>query len=188
MPIFPAWLKQQLSCIVARSPEIIHLRSLSEDPHQLVNEWHTYFVKGYKFHTQTWIKGKKTINNGEFVKGVTEGVEDDFYGVIRHIYELVYNYMDLKNKVVLFYGDWHDPSSRGTKIDKKKYNNVEVRIDRKYKEYDPFIMAHNVRQVYYMPYPSIQPSKRGWYVVIKSNPLGYIETDGVLHTKMMTFH
>ncbi|CAK8536439.1 unnamed protein product [Lathyrus sativus] len=51
---FPAWFKQQLYFIVAPSPEIIHLRSLSEGPHQRANEWHTYFVNGYKFHTQTW--------------------------------------------------------------------------------------------------------------------------------------
>ncbi|CAK8575756.1 unnamed protein product [Lathyrus sativus] len=53
-------------------------------------------------------------------------------------------------------------------------------MDRKYKEYDPFIMTHNVRQVYYVPYPSIQPSKRGWCVIIKSNPMGYIKSDGLM--------
>ena len=53
-------------------------------------------------------------------------------------------------------------------------------MDRKYKEYDPFIMAHNVRQVYYVPYPSIQPRKRGWYVAIKYNPIGHIETGDVI--------
>lgn len=53
-------------------------------------------------------------------------------------------------------------------------------MDRVYKEYDPFIMKYNVRKVYYVPYPSIQPSKWGWCVVIKSNPMGYIETNGVM--------
>ncbi|CAK8540707.1 unnamed protein product [Lathyrus sativus] len=53
-------------------------------------------------------------------------------------------------------------------------------MDRKYKKYDPLKMAHNVRKVYYIPYPSIQPSKRGWYVIIKSSPMGYIESDGVM--------
>ncbi|CAK8534719.1 unnamed protein product [Lathyrus sativus] len=53
-------------------------------------------------------------------------------------------------------------------------------MDTKYKEYNPFIMAHNVRQVYYIPYLSIQPSKRGWCVLIKSNPVGYIKFDGVM--------
>ena len=41
-------------------------------------------------------------------------------------------------------------------------------------------MAHNVRQVYYVPYPSITPRKWEWCVVIKSNPMGYIGTDDVM--------
>jgi len=31
-------------------------------------------------------------------------------------------------------------------------HNVDIRVDKKYNVYDPFIMAHNVRQVYYVPY------------------------------------
>ncbi|KAI5401719.1 hypothetical protein KIW84_066259 [Lathyrus oleraceus] len=113
------------------------------------------------------------------INRVTDGGEDDFYGTITHIYELVYNYLDCENKVVLFYCDWYDISARGTKID-KKYNTVEIRMDRRYKEYDPFIMSHIVRQVYYVPYPSTQPRKRGWCVVIKTKPLGHIEADDVV--------
>lgn len=45
-------------------------------------------------------KGKKTINNGVFVKGVTNDGEYNFYSVVTHIYELVYNYLDSENKVV----------------------------------------------------------------------------------------
>ncbi|CAJ2661678.1 unnamed protein product [Trifolium pratense] len=44
--------------------------------------------------------GKKTINSGVYVKGVSDGGEDDFYGVIKHIFELSYRY---DNNVVLFY-------------------------------------------------------------------------------------
>ncbi|XP_058774567.1 uncharacterized protein LOC131648855 [Vicia villosa] len=76
---FPSWFKQQL---------------------------HTSFVNGYKFHSDEWTEGKKTINSGMFLKRVTDGGEDDFYGVITHIYELEYNYLDSENKVVLFYCDW----------------------------------------------------------------------------------
>lgn len=38
-------------------------------------------------------------------------------------------------------------------------------------------MAHNVRQVYYVPYPPTLPRKRGWSVAIKINPRGRIETE-----------
>ncbi|CAL5213134.1 unnamed protein product [Lathyrus oleraceus] len=49
-------------------------------------------------------------------------------------------------------------------------------MDRRYKEYDPFIMSHIVRQVYYVPHPSIVSRKQGWCVVIKTKPFGHIET------------
>ncbi|CAL5194221.1 unnamed protein product [Lathyrus oleraceus] len=53
-------------------------------------------------------------------------------------------------------------------------------MDIRYKEYGPFIKSHIVRQVYYVPYPSIVPCKRGRYVVIKTKPLGHIETDEIV--------
>src|SRR4051812_18410288 len=67
MLYFPSWLKQQLACDVESSPQLLHLRNLVEDPIKSVNKWHTYFVNGYKFHTDEWKEGKKTINSGVFV-------------------------------------------------------------------------------------------------------------------------
>ena len=61
------------------------LRDLSNWPFKCVKEWHTYFVNEYKFHTDSWSKGKKTINSGVYAKGLTEGVGDDFYGIIQKI-------------------------------------------------------------------------------------------------------
>lgn len=56
------------------------------------------------------LKEKKPISNDVFVKGVTDGGEDDFYEVVTHIYELVYNYLDSENKFALFYCNCYDPS------------------------------------------------------------------------------
>ena len=66
--------------------QIFHLRGLADGPRRLVKEWHTYFVNEYKFHTQSRTVGKKTINSGVYVKGVSEGGEYDFYDVIKHIF------------------------------------------------------------------------------------------------------
>lgn len=54
---------------------------MSEGHVQCANKWHTYFVNEYEFHNQTHTKGKKTINT----ERVTNGGEDDLYGVIIHI-------------------------------------------------------------------------------------------------------
>lgn len=53
-------------------------------------------------------------------------------------------------------------------------------MDRRYKKYDPFIMSHIVRQVYYVPYPSIVTHKRGWCFVNKTKPLDHIEIDDLV--------
>jgi len=52
-------------------------------------------------------------------------------------------------------------------------------MDRSYNLFDPFISAHNVRQVYYVPYLATRRDKRGWCVAIKTKPRGYIESDHV---------
>ena len=49
-----------------------------------------YFVNGNKFHTKTWVDGKKTTNIDSYVKGVIDVGEEDFYAIIHYIYELEY--------------------------------------------------------------------------------------------------
>lgn len=173
---FPSWFRQQVY-LQEPTPFNQHLRNLSNGPHSSFKEWHTYFVNGYKFHTQSWTEGKETINSGVSIKGVTEVGENDWYGVIEHIYEITYPYLDYKKNVVLFYCKWFDPSSpRGTRINAMT-NTVDICTSRRYGAFDPFVMAHNVRQVYYVPYPSKMITKRGWCVAIKTKPRGRIETN-----------
>ena len=109
---------------------------------------------------------------------MTRGNPDDFYGVIQHIYELEYNTTSYPKRVVLFYCHWFDPTSRGTRVD-PKYGTVKILMDKSYNLFDPFINAHNVRQVYYVPYPTTKRDKCGWCVAIKMKPRGYIEFDHV---------
>ncbi|GAU34021.1 hypothetical protein TSUD_393670 [Trifolium subterraneum] len=165
------------------SSEEITLEQSSARTHEFfpqwshVKQWHTYFVNGYKFHTKSWTEGKKTNNSGMCMKSVTENGEGDFYGVIEDIFEIEYNYLDNKNMVVLFYCSWFDPSSRGTKFDSKT-NTVDIQMTRRYELFDPFAIANNVTQVYYVPYPSTRVDKRGWCSAIMTKPRGRIEKDG----------
>ena len=52
-------------------------------------------------------------------------------------------------------------------------------MDKSYNLFDTFISTHNVRQVYYVPYPTTRRDKCGWCVAIKMKPRGYIESDHV---------
>ncbi|WJX83272.1 hypothetical protein P8452_65944 [Trifolium repens] len=173
---FPNWFRQHVYHLEP-TPMIQHLRNLSDGPVSNVKQWHTYFVNGYKFHTQSWTEGKETRNSGVCMKGITENDESDFYGVIDNIIEISYNYLDYKKAVVLFYCNWYDPSNRGTKYNSKT-NTVDIKMNRRYQPFDPFAIAHNVRQVYYAPYPSTQTDKRGWCAAITTKPRGRIEKDG----------
>jgi len=98
------------------------------------------------------------INIGVHIKGLIEGGANDFYGVIQHIFKLEYNTTSYLKRVVLFYCHWFDPTSRGTRVD-PKYGIVEIRMDKRYNLFDPFISSHNIRQMYYVPYPTIRRDK-----------------------------
>ena len=136
-----------------------------------------YFVNGYKFHTRALSDGKNTMNCGVYVKGVTQNGEDNYYGFVERIYELEYE--GLPNTIVLFYCQWYDPSNRGTKVH-PQYRIVEINMSRRYQHFDPFIIAQQARQVYYLNYPATCGRElRGWCVAIATKPRGHIEVDDI---------
>jgi len=94
------------------------------------------------------------------------------------MYKVEYNSSTSEKKVILFYCGWFDPSRRGTRVD-SKYGTVDIKMDRRYVLFDPFIIAHNVQQVYYVPYPASGTNKRGWCVAIKTKCRGYIDSSDV---------
>ncbi|CAJ2661338.1 unnamed protein product [Trifolium pratense] len=52
-------------------------------------------------------------------------------------------------------------------------------MNMRYQLFDPFAIAHNVRQVYFVPYPSTRVDKRGWCTAIMTKPRGEIEKGGI---------
>ena len=69
--------------------------------------------------------------------------------------------------------------SRGTRVD-PKYGTMEIQMDKRYTLFDPFIIAHNERKVYYVSYPTIRRDKRGWCVAIKTKPRGYMKSEYII--------
>ncbi|XP_073226903.1 uncharacterized protein [Cicer arietinum] len=147
---FPIWLKAYVNneANEVTNKDII---ALSRGPSSMAISWNIYFVNGYTFHTKAYNINKKTINSGVHVRGLTEGGEDDYYGTINYIIEL--DYFGLKDKVALFYCEWFDPTKNwGTKIH-PQYQIVDIKMDKRYRLYDPFILVQKSRQVYYVTYP-----------------------------------
>ena len=53
-------------------------------------------------------------------------------------------------------------------------------MSKRYRPFDPFILANNVRQVYYVPFPAFWSiDKSGWCVAIQTKPRGRIESNEV---------
>ncbi|KAK6782421.1 hypothetical protein RDI58_020217 [Solanum bulbocastanum] len=120
-----------------------------------------------------------TDNSGVYIQGDVDGTGQtiEYYDFIHEIIEVRYSGWP-KKKIVLFRYEWFDPSHRGTKVD-HQYNIIEVKHTRKYRSYDPFIIAQNAKQVYYASYP-LRRDKADWWVVIKTKHVGRIEIDNVL--------
>jgi hypothetical protein len=99
-----------------------------------------------------------------------EGHESKYYGIIKNIIE--YNFARNKNlKIVFFDCDWYDPN-QGTR--ENKFGMVEVKHAHWLHGCNPFVLAHQVEQVYYISYPYEKLS--AWWVVYRMNPHQQLHT------------
>ncbi|KAK2436720.1 hypothetical protein QL285_021692 [Trifolium repens] len=163
---FPNWLKAYVQD--ERNGTINpYVKALSWGPCSEATSWHMYFVNGYKFHTHYILQNE----------GITNGGENDFYGIIQNILQLEYN--DFDDKITLFHCEWFDPTKNsGTRV-QKQYNIVDIKMNKRYRQYDSFILAQKARQVYYVAYPEMCRNLRGWCAAITTKPRGHVEIDNV---------
>lgn len=152
------------------------LRSLAHGPMIKVTSWPMYFCRGYIFHTYDYGKDKKNANYGVCVKGTSSsglGEEHDYYGVLREILELQYPGKDHLTLVV-FKCDWYD-STIGKGIRVNKSGIIDVNASKAYGKYDPFVLASQVDQVCYIPYPRVTQKKdQQWKAAIVIQPRGKV--------------
>jgi len=146
------------------------LRCVSQGFNSKVNMYEKYDVNGYRFHTeghQNSRPGAKTINTGVFTKG-----QDDFdyYGRLQNVYELTFNTGPVELNLVVFRCHWFDP--RDGQRNTPSIGLVEVRPSSTYSGSDVFVVAHQARQVYYLPYPCQKEVLQGWEVVYQVSPHG----------------
>jgi Domain of unknown function (DUF4216) len=126
-----------------------------------------YDVNGYRFHTRAYGANKKTTNSGVCVKGSNwQGTVKDYYGIIEEIIQL--EYVGANNTIVLFKCNWFD-TNHGVRVD-EEHGLVEVNHRSSLRKYEPFVLAYQVIQVYYVPYPSRKRERQDWLVAIKTKP------------------
>ncbi|GKV13664.1 hypothetical protein SLEP1_g24649 [Rubroshorea leprosula] len=91
----------------------------------------------------------------------------NFYGVLQEIIQIEYYESIHQQAIVLFKCDWYEiPPAQGVQVD-QKHRLVDINPRRYLRSYEPFILASQARQVYYIPYPSINHERRGWIAALK---------------------
>ncbi|KAL0307134.1 UNVERIFIED_CONTAM: hypothetical protein Sradi_6130700 [Sesamum radiatum] len=124
-----------------------------------------YFVNGYNFQTERHNTGKSTMNCEVYVKSSSYiDRENDFYRIIEEIIQLTYPLIQNLH-IVLFKCHWVDPV-RGMKVN-PRYHLVDVNFKKLYQKDDPFILAQQEVQVYFMEYQSMKRDKADWMAACK---------------------
>jgi len=136
-----------------------------------------YDVNGYRFRSEQYEKGRSgltTCNTGVCVSSYDEsGNVLDYYGVIEDIIKIVWE-GSMPLELVLFYCRWFDPTPNGLRRT-ENLGLVEIKHTSRLSNFDPFVMAAQVSQVYYLPYPcKNREDLMDWSVVYKVAPHGHI--------------
>jgi hypothetical protein len=92
-----------------------------------------------------------------------------YYGVIKDIIKISWE-GTMQLELVIFECDWFDPTAIGVRRT-KNISLVEVKHSSRLSNFEPFVLASQVKQVYYLPYPcnSTQDLSE-WWVVYQVTP------------------
>jgi len=130
------------------------LKALSRGPNTAAKRFSGYVINGYRFHTMKRDARRKTQNSGVTLVSLTESfasTKDEnpktglvtYYGRINDIIELDY-YGQLK--FVLFKCDWFEAKD-------EKYALTSVNFNKKCCQSEPFVLASQVHQCFYVQDP-----------------------------------
>jgi hypothetical protein len=141
------------------------LYHLSLGPDRQVRSYRGCIVNGVRFHTKECAKTRTIQNSGVVVKGGYNTLDDEYYGELKNIFELCY---PGRNRVYLFECDWWDTGSNTQGIRKEQGFTI-VNTSRKWYESDPFILACQAAQVFYLSDPKLGGSWKVAQTLINRN-------------------
>ncbi|CAN6219500.1 unnamed protein product [Urochloa humidicola] len=173
------WFKDQ--CM--QSPTIHSaLRQMSYGFCTRVHCYGCYDVNGYRFRSELYESGRSgltTYNSGVCVSSYDEsGNILKYYGIIEDIIKIVWE-GSLPLELVLFYCRWFDPTTKGLRRT-ENLGLLEIKHTSRLSNFDPFVMANQVSQVYYLPYACKKRADlRDWWVVFKVAPHGHIPPNNI---------
>ncbi|XP_040380983.1 uncharacterized protein LOC102709376 isoform X2 [Oryza brachyantha] len=172
-PDFFDWFKE---CMVTSSIDIA-LHQISYGFRQRVSSYGCYDVNGYRFRSEEYERtrfGLTTVNTGVCVCCIDENDNElEYYGVIKDIIKIKWE-GNLQLEIVLFDCQWFDPTVRGTRRT-ENLGLVEIKCTSRLSVFEPFVMASQVKQVYYVPYACKNRSDLAdWWVAYQVSPRGCV--------------
>ena len=151
---FSSWLETRLRGDNTVSDE---LYSLSRGPSSTVLTYKGYEINGNTFYTIAQDKKSTNQNSGVRFDAATEnGQKVTYYGYIEEIWELDYG---PSFKVPLFRCKWFKLTGGGVKVD-EQYGMTMVDFNNLGYLDEPFVLAKDVAQVFYVKDMSSKPRKR----------------------------
>jgi len=155
-----------------------------------VTSYGCYDVNGYRFRSEKYERGRPgltTINTGVCVTSYDENNNAlEYYGVIEDIIKIEWE-GSLKLELVLFYCRWFDPTPNGLRRT-EDLGLVEIKHALRLKSFDPFVMASQVTQVYYLSYPCKDKDLSPWWVLYQVAPHGCVPLNGANDESMSFEH
>ncbi|GER38826.1 xylulose kinase-2 [Striga asiatica] len=166
---FMVWLKEKVG-LDEHAPT--HIRWLSLGPCDVARKYVGYCVNGYKFYTKERDAKCKTQNSGVSLIALTSSFastkdrnpivdEVSYYGAIQEIIEV--DYWSCFS-VVLFRCDWFC-------VETDDYGLTRVNFEKRCYVEDPFVLASQVHQVFYVE----DPIEKGWHYAIKTLPKDFFD-------------
>ncbi|KAL5568137.1 hypothetical protein UlMin_024712 [Ulmus minor] len=161
---FPLWFKTKMALLKAcgdpRSNDDLY--SLSQGADDRYTIWHSCIVNGVRFRCKERDDKFKTQCSGVCAGGDHESANFTYYGVLLEILELDFIY---QRKVFMFRCKWYntDPKCKRMMVE---HNLTSLDVTSNWYAEDPFILATQAQQVFYL---SDRSRGKNWMVVQKVN-------------------
>ncbi|GKA64055.1 putative transposon, En/Spm-like protein, partial [Tanacetum coccineum] len=172
---FAKWLRKEVERELAISKESVSetVRWISYGPRATVVKYDAYNINGYTFRTKCH-DGKVYQNSGVSVEAIDLHISKEvattrqafYYGVLQEIWVLDYRF----RKIPLFKCDWINHRAGGVKRDNLGYTMVD--LNNLGHKVDPFILASQARQVFYVK----DHIDKKLSIVFKTPPKNYKDT------------
>ncbi|XP_022680679.1 uncharacterized protein LOC101759230, partial [Setaria italica] len=140
METFPSWLRQQLMGNSEIHPQ---LAWLARGPATTIVKFQGYEINGYTFYTRAQDQKSTNQNSGVRIDAMDRNnSKESYYGFIQEIWELEYGPL----YIPLFLCNW----VKLTAVTKDQYGMIIVDLSKTGYNDDPFVLANDVHQVFYV--------------------------------------